>query len=229
MRGVTFNAQTGKWRASLGGYGRNDYIGEFAEKSVAEDARRKAEISMHGSPHQDVAIQIDGQTARVPIFGRRGIVKCWIAIDVRDVPLVEGRRLSITRSGYAVFRAGEKIIYLHRLIEPRNETTDHRDGDRRNNQRSNLRPCSQAENTRNRQSLSRNNSSGAKGVSKTASGSWRARIWLNWKEIYLGAFPTIEDATRAYDEAARKLHGEFASPNRQANDGALFAAPAGTA
>jgi hypothetical protein len=42
---------------------------------------------------------------------------------------------------------------------------------------------------------------------------WRAQIMLNGRLIHLGYFTDPVEAAKAYDEAARKYHGEFASLN----------------
>jgi len=42
---------------------------------------------------------------------------------------------------------------------------------------------------------------------------WSARITRDGKHVHLGTYDTKEDAARAYDEAARRLHGEFARFN----------------
>lgn len=42
------------------------------------------------------------------------------------------------------------------------------------------------------------------------SNNFRARIYVDKKEIMLGVFPTPEAAHQAYAEAARKAFGEFA-------------------
>ena len=105
-------------------------------------------------------------------------------------------------------------ILMHRLIlgltDPRVHT-DHIDGNGLNNQRANLRTCSNTENMRNRGAYA-NNKSGFKGVSfHKQSGRWRAYIKLTGKQKHLGYFPTPEAAYAAYCAAAAELHGEFAN------------------
>jgi hypothetical protein len=38
----------------------------------------------------------------------------------------------------------------------------------------------------------------------------RARIGINYKRIHIGWFATAEEAGKAYEDAAKKFHGEFA-------------------
>ena len=103
---------------------------------------------------------------------------------------------------------------MHRYImKPTNElVVDHRDCDGLNNQRSNLRVCSVAQNAMNqRKKASASKYKGVwltKGVRK-----FGASIKIQQKRIYLGCFKTLEDAARAYDIAAKIYFGEFARPN----------------
>ena len=106
-------------------------------------------------------------------------------------------------------------VFMHRVIEGTSHSldTDHRDGNGLNNQKSNLRSCTGQQNRCNR-GVQKNNTSGYKGVSwKSSRGKWEVKISSNRKEIFIGRFTDIVDAARAYDEAARKLHGEFANLN----------------
>jgi hypothetical protein len=42
---------------------------------------------------------------------------------------------------------------------------------------------------------------------------WQVQIKINHKSHYIGIFKDEEEAARAYDKAARELHGEFAALN----------------
>lgn len=105
----------------------------------------------------------------------------------------------------------QKAIRMHREImqTPEDMETDHVDGNGLNNQRSNLRVCTKAENNRN-VSKRRDNTSGFKGVSfEKSSKRWAANIMSNGKQIKIGRFPTKESAYAAYCEACVKYHGAF--------------------
>jgi hypothetical protein len=58
-----------------------------------------------------------------------------------------------------------------------------------------------------------NNTSGFKGVSRRRGGKWGAFIKINRKQIYLGAYDTLEEAADAYDQAAVNHFGEYAKTN----------------
>jgi HNH endonuclease len=105
---------------------------------------------------------------------------------------------------------------MHRLIldAPKGLFVDHVDGNCLNNQRSNLRLCTNRQNSQNRWRLHSNNTSGYKGVSQRKdSGKFFAYITFDSLKIHLGCFATAEEAARAYDKVASKLFGEFASLN----------------
>ena len=91
---------------------------------------------------------------------------------------------------------------------------DHKDGNGLNNQRYNLRKCTNQQNQHNRSKYKRN-TSGFKGVSApgTSHPKWSAHIRFNGKLIHLGYFNSAKEAAVVYDAAARKYHRSFASIN----------------
>ena len=104
-------------------------------------------------------------------------------------------------------------LKMHRFIlqlEKGDRAVDHKDGDGLNNQKNNLRICSNAENVRNKR-ISPKNTSGYKGVCfEKQTGKWKAQITVNYDHHNLGRFSTKELAYQSYCEAAKRLHGEFA-------------------
>lgn len=137
----------------------------------------------------------------------------WATIDAEDIEIVGKHTWSAhnTRGNwYARARVNGKLTCLHRfLIGVENLETDHRNGNRLDNRRGNLRPATKSQNMRNKR-VSSSSISGYKGVKRNGSG-WQARIGIDGKRESLGTYKTREEAHAAYCEAANRLFGEFAS------------------
>ena len=106
-----------------------------------------------------------------------------------------------------------KSVGMHRFImgEPVGMEVDHIDGDGLNNQQSNLRVASTAENQRNRTGINRNNRSGVRGVFWVKrEGRWRAQICVDGKNIGLGDFAEFGEAVIARRQGELDHFGEFA-------------------
>lgn len=112
--------------------------------------------------------------------------------------------------GYIVTQINGSTVRLHRLILGLdNELIDHRNGDKTDNRRKNLRPATKQLNGINRGANS-NNTLGIKGVSRLKNGKYVARIMVDGKSIHLGTFETVDEAQNARSKKEQELFGEFA-------------------
>lgn len=105
-----------------------------------------------------------------------------------------------------------KTIRMHNMIMPAPPgfETDHIDCNPLNNQRSNLRSSTKSQQGWNRR-RQKNNTSGHKGVYwHKRDKKWRVQLRVGGKKKFIGNFAEKEDAIKAYRQAAKKYHGEFA-------------------
>lgn len=138
-------------------------------------------------------------------------------VDEIDFEYLSQWKWKCTSHGYAAraVRKGEgergRQVYMHRVVARplEDQEVDHRNCNKLDNRRSNLRICSESENKRNR-TAHRNNKLGLKGVSLHSSKTcYMARIMKDRKLVHLGYFKTPEEAHKAYTEASKTLHGDF--------------------
>lgn len=108
---------------------------------------------------------------------------------------------------------------MHRIILNVTDSKlkiDHIDGDGLNNQRYNLRICSQTQNTHNRRKPIGKHTSIYKGVyfdKSRKSKPWRTNIVSHGKDEPALGFATEKEAAISWNISALKVHGEFARLN----------------
>lgn len=142
-----------------------------------------------------------------------------IMVDDDDYEWLNQFKWQVFNNGYAVRNFGGKLRKkqsMHRMIlglTDRSLMVDHKDRNKLNNCRSNLRVASALENGRNKTHL-------LSGTSKYRGVSWYKRdqkwivhIRVNKRNKHLGIFTDEIEAAKRYNEAAKVLHGEFASLN----------------
>jgi hypothetical protein len=107
--------------------------------------------------------------------------------------------------------------YLHRVIlglTDRKIKTDHKDGDGLNCLRSNLRACSNQQNSSAFRQLKIGKTSRFRGVSwKTDKQRWVVQLRYFYLHIYGGLFTDEIEAAKAYDALAARYFGSFARLN----------------
>lgn len=151
-------------------------------------------------------------------------------VDDADYDLVAGRswcsmKHKNAHTWYAVTTwvkpCGKRTtMMMHRLVMSAGPGTriDHVNGNGLDNRRSNLRFCTHMQNIQNigprpKTAAIHSRFKGVRFESRSKRNPWLASIKANRVTFDLGCYPTEEAAAKAYDMAARKLHGEFARLN----------------
>ena len=142
-----------------------------------------------------------------------------ILVSDRDYPFLSKFSWRVMHPGHKQKAAtriktaqGWRWKYMHRMITraPRQKQVDHKKGNGLDNRRSSLRTCSQSQNLRGfRRPKSNKFHSQFRGVTFCK----RQNKWLAQIRFHLGYFSDEKLAARAYDKAAKRLYGKFATPN----------------
>lgn len=136
-------------------------------------------------------------------------------IDQEDYDKIKEYKWGL-RGGKSLIIANRKVGFLSRFlldVTDSNLDVDHKNHDRLDNRKENLRVCTRLQNNYNRQIRS-DNVSGYKGVSWNSQvQKWMVQIQYEGKKVHLGKFNNKEEAAQAWNEAAIKYHKEFAFLN----------------
>lgn len=158
---------------------------------------------------------------RVPIRGirkdgTRGRV-AWALVSEEDYERVSALKWSFAGRGYVRAagprRRGEKFqtIYMHRLVMDAADgmQVDHRNGDKLDNRRENLREVTNSQNHAGFSSKPPG-VSGERGVYlDKRRGTYQARVTHLGKTYQSAGFKTVEEAVAWRNRKGREIHGEF--------------------
>lgn len=138
----------------------------------------------------------------------------WSLIEWRGIQYAK-RRVKLSDDPYPEYGT----ISMHSLILKGCIEVDHIDGNGLNNQKSNLRPVTHAQNIQNQRVQTRSKS-GYRGVTYFPNAGqwkrkkpWRARIKVDGYDRTIGYFTTPEEAAKAWNEVALEEWGEYARLN----------------
>jgi hypothetical protein len=133
-------------------------------------------------------------------------LKTWATTNAR----LMGKAAGGNHDGYLRVRINDGKHMVHRVCwklstgeDPFSEI-DHKDGNPANNRLANLRVVTRTQQVWN-SGPRKDNTSGRRGIYRDGRGKWKAELGA----MYLGQFNSIEDASEAYEIAAREQHGEF--------------------
>lgn len=162
---------------------------------------------------------------RVPIETLRE----WVSYDSASghIVWVKGKKAVsvgmragyVANTGHRVFKIEQKRYFAHRVAwgihhgrwPPDGFDVDHINGNRDDNTAANLRLATRSQNIANSK-ISARNTSGVKGVTwSKRERKWMTQIRVEGKRIGLGYYHHIDDAAKAYREAAVRYFGQFAN------------------
>jgi len=130
---------------------------------------------------------------------------------------IKGRRAGrVCLRGYRDIKFRQRIYKEHRLVfmlfwgyVP--AQLDHRNRIKHDNRIENLRGCNSSLNSGN-EIIRKTNTSGYRGVSRTKSGRWMARLGIKGGRRYIGTFGTKLEAINAFNARAKEVFGDFVPP-----------------
>lgn len=147
-------------------------------------------------------IRIEDDHAIIMIHRKDGSIHEML-IDLDDVEFVSEYRWSIDGNGYAVSNILKKTLHTILVKGGKSEVIDHRNQNKLDNRKFNLRIASKSLNSINSK-MNKNNKTGVKGVFfYKRKNKFIAYLTLNKKRIDFGYFENIEDAIKA------RLNGEL--------------------
>jgi hypothetical protein len=152
-------------------------------------------------------------TTYIPLLAKDKTIKAYALVDKEDYYQLWGKGWYLASSGYVVrdVQKGSRV-YLHREIYGLSKGDglglDHEDRNKLNNRKSNLRICTQGQNTQNlskqKTYKGRPTKSSFRGVSINGS-RWMAYIRVDGKQRHLGYFSSEEEAAQAALSARQKF------------------------
>lgn len=133
-------------------------------------------------------------------------------VDDIDYSKVSKYRWYLNAGGYVQCESPYLLLHRKILNAPKGTHVDHKNRNKLDNRRYNLRLCSRSQNSHNSPKR-KNNTSGFKGVYLIPSKRWIAKINIQGQRIFLGTFDTKEQAIKEYKKYAQKVLKDFVNFN----------------
>lgn len=194
-------------------------VTKYSGAAVLEAPRAMTLKRLPSMLHDDTPAQIQiGKTITALYVGRGQ----YTLVDTEDLPRLSAFTWCVqynqdkgrwdAKTSQFGKRGVNKLMSRFLIDAPPNLTVDHINGNSLDNRKDNLRLATYIQNAANR-TKNKNNTSGFKGVGRRPGGRWYAKLQHRGEVYTLGTFDTPEEAARIYDDAARRIHGDFARTN----------------
>ncbi len=198
--------------------------------------RHYMQIRRHGKTKGDPThvpfdkndIIIDKTVAKIILRNAFSEIVGEALIDIADVKKVKNHKWRLSTHGYVVSNKEQGRLKLQHVIlnttgaelNKKKLLPDHKDRNKLNNTRTNLRIVSHSTNCLNRCKIKnkkgRSLTSDFKGVC-FVDNRWVAKISIDGEPTRLGRFTNEIEAAKVYDKKATELYGEFACTNKDLN------------
>lgn len=150
-------------------------------------------------------IIVENDYAKICLYDKHYNIIDYALIDLDDINKVKNIKWRLNCNGYVINNSHHNI-FLHRLILNVDTFIDHKNGNRLDNRKSNLRQCTKQENKMNIGTY--------KGYYHINE-KWVAKIKQNGKQIHLGFFVYEEEASYARWCAEKILFKDFMFPKEE--------------
>ena len=153
-----------------------------------------------------------------PIGFENGYAR-YVTYDLADAFMLEQYNWILSNGGYVTTIINGSIQSMHRLLMKHELTktkniVDHKDTDRCNNSRRNLRVCTASQNMSGTSAL-KHNKLGVKNISVDKNGKFLVQMTCGDEEPRRNRFDTLEEAEKVAVEWMEELQGEFAYNKRK--------------
>ena len=194
----------GKWGTRIRCDGRDLFLGVFDTKEEAARAYDAAAVELHN----------EFATTNFPDITCRLIALSsdkYVVVDTEDYEWLRQWEWHCIQGPNKAYAKRADGVLMHRFLKE-GEVVAHINNNGLDNRRKNLQSFTHAEYLQ-KCLADTGNTSGYIGVDwRKANRKWRAQI-AGGPKRHIGLFDTPEEAARAYDEAAKKYHGDFATLN----------------
>lgn len=151
---------------------------------------------------------------KIWLTGKNGI-HSYALIDDEDVNRITAYPWHLHKKGYAAATINGKQVMMHAFLYdgPECEYIDHKNRNRLDNQKTNLRPSKFSDNLSNSAARFGRKYKGVYEEKHKKLRRFHAHANKDGKSYSFGRYLTAEEAALAYDKGIKKLRGEFAYLN----------------